>query len=221
MLKKGFQANFTELPFDVPRHKLLAQLHYNVGVFAAFENHSQVREMVATLVDDQGQLRTFSKFKKATLAINERYNLNWLRAEYQTAVLQSQAASKWQRYTEDADLFPSLRYSAVQDARTRPQHKAWHNIVRPINDPFWDTHYPLNGWNCRCTVHQTDESPSADDSLPTDQPSEPFRVNAGKIGMIVSARHPYYKGTTKALATQAKDVAIDTLKAQVEAWGQR
>lgn len=41
-------------------------------------------------------------------------------------------------------------YDAVNDNRTRPQHKAWDNIVLPVDHPFWDTHYPPNGWNCRC-----------------------------------------------------------------------
>ena len=172
-LKKGFKSSFEELPFGTPRHELLAQLHYNVGVFSAFKNHSQIREIVAALADEKGTLRAFSQFKKAALAINERYNLHWLRAEYQAAVLQGQAAAKWQRYTEDADLFPNLRYSAVQDARTRPQHKAWHGIVRPLSDPFWDTHYPPNGWNFRCTVHQTAEPVAGELSL--DQPSDPLR----------------------------------------------
>ena len=63
------------------------ELHYNVGVFAAFKNHSQIREVGAVLADQQGQLRTLSKFKKVALATDEHYNLNWLRAEYQTAVL--------------------------------------------------------------------------------------------------------------------------------------
>ena len=92
--------------------------------------------MVAALVDERGQLRSFSKFKKVALAINERYNLRWLRAEYQTAVLQGQAAAKWQRYTEDTDLFPNLCYSAVQDARTRQQWIVQNEICESENPNF-------------------------------------------------------------------------------------
>ena len=44
----------------------------------------------------------------------------------------------------------NLRYVAVLDARTRPEHRAWHGLILPIDHPLWDTHYPPNGWGCRC-----------------------------------------------------------------------
>ncbi len=42
---------------------------------------------------------------------------------------------------------PNWRYVAVMDARTRPEHAAWHDTVLPADDPWWDTHYPPNGFN--------------------------------------------------------------------------
>lgn len=47
---------------------------------------------------------------------------------------------------------PYWRYSAVMDGKTRPMHRAWSGIILPADSPWWDTHYPPNGWNCRCTV---------------------------------------------------------------------
>lgn len=47
---------------------------------------------------------------------------------------------------------PFWRYVAVNDGRTRPAHRGWHNTVLPADHPWWDTHFPPNGWNCRCTV---------------------------------------------------------------------
>lgn len=38
------------------------------------------------------------------------------------------------------------------DNRTHPLHRELHGQVYHIDDPFWDTFYPPNGFNCRCTV---------------------------------------------------------------------
>ncbi|MCP1217121.1 phage minor head protein [Acetobacter orientalis] len=29
---------------------------------------------------------------------------------------------------------------------------AWDGMILPANDPWWNTHYPPNGWQCHCTV---------------------------------------------------------------------
>jgi len=43
-----------------------------------------------------------------------------------------------------------LYYSAVLDQLTRPDHQTAHGTLLPKDDPWWDTHYPPNGWKCRC-----------------------------------------------------------------------
>ncbi len=64
------------------------------------------------------------------------------------------AAGRWERIERTAEARPFLRYVATLDSRTRPQHRAWHGTVLPFDHPFWETHYPPNGWRCRCTVQQ-------------------------------------------------------------------
>jgi len=34
----------------------------------------------------------------------------------------------------------------------REQHLAWDGLVLSKDDSFWNTHYPPNGWGCRCYV---------------------------------------------------------------------
>ncbi|MGH8013705.1 MAG: phage minor head protein, partial [Candidatus Binataceae bacterium] len=36
------------------------------------------------------------------------------------------------------------------DANPRPQHLDWSGTVLRADDPWWETHWPPNGWNCKC-----------------------------------------------------------------------
>ena len=80
-----------------------------------------------------------------------------LRTIYDTNLRMARATALWGRIWAGRELRPFLRYSAVMDRRTRPQHRLWHSVVLPVEHPFWQTHFPPNGWNCRCTVVQLSE----------------------------------------------------------------
>lgn len=96
-----------------------------------------------------------------------------LRTIYDTNLRMARATALWGRIWAARDLLPYLRYSAVMDGRTRPLHRAWHNVVLPVEHPWWQTHFPPNGWNCRCTVVQLSERDLARRGLQvTPQPPE-------------------------------------------------
>lgn len=80
-----------------------------------------------------------------------------LRIIYDTNLRTAYAAGSWERMQRTKEKRPYLRYVAIRDDRTRPQHAAWHNTVLPIDHPWWRTHYPPNGWRCRCSVQQLSE----------------------------------------------------------------
>ena len=82
-----------------------------------------------------------------------------LRTIFDTNIRTAYARGRWQRIERVANERPYLRYVAVLDQRTRPDHRAWHGTVLPVGHPWWQTHYPPNGWRCRCIVQQL----SADD----------------------------------------------------------
>lgn len=73
---------------------------------------------------------------------------------FRTNLQTAYSAGKWQQIMDQADIAPYLMYDAVDDFRTRAQHKAWDNKVLPVTDKFWQSHYPPNGWGCRCGVIQ-------------------------------------------------------------------
>lgn len=77
-----------------------------------------------------------------------------LRTIFDVNLRTSYAVGRWEQIQRTKRLRPFLRYVAVQDRRTRPEHAAWHGIILPVDDPWFLSHYPPNGWNCRCTVRQ-------------------------------------------------------------------
>lgn len=77
-----------------------------------------------------------------------------LRTIFDVNMRSAYQAGRWQRIERVKAAMPYLRYVATMDQRTRPQHRAWHGVVLPADDPWWNTHYPPCGWRCRCTVTQ-------------------------------------------------------------------
>lgn len=76
------------------------------------------------------------------------------RVIFNTNIRTANQAGRWRQIQRLKSRRPWLRYSAVLDNRTRPQHRLWHDTVLAADDAFWSVYYPPNGWNCRCTVQQ-------------------------------------------------------------------
>lgn len=77
-----------------------------------------------------------------------------LRTIFDTNLRMSYAAGQWTRIQRTKKALPFLCYKTVGDGRVRPQHRAWHNVVLPVDHPWWDTHFPPCDWSCRCQVVQ-------------------------------------------------------------------
>ena len=76
---------------------------------------------------------------------------------YRTNLQTSYQAGRWQAFDDNKSDRPYLQYVAVMDDRTRPSHAAMNGQVFPADDPIWHTHYPPNGFNCRCRVRALSE----------------------------------------------------------------
>ncbi len=75
-----------------------------------------------------------------------------LKTIYKVNMDTARAVSRHQVQQATVSQRPYWMYDALEDGRTRPHHAAMDGQVFHHDDPFWDTHYPPNGFNCRCRV---------------------------------------------------------------------
>lgn len=76
------------------------------------------------------------------------------RVIYDTNVRQAYAASEWAAIEDTAADFPALQYHHLPQEHPRLQHLAWDKVVLPVTHSFWKSHFPPNGWFCKCWVTQ-------------------------------------------------------------------
>ena len=75
-----------------------------------------------------------------------------LRTIFDSNMRSTFGAARQRQQVENADSRPFWMYDARNDNRVRPSHAAMDGRVFRADDPIWKTHYPPNGWNCRCRV---------------------------------------------------------------------
>lgn len=75
-----------------------------------------------------------------------------LKLIFDTNTRMAYAAGQWERVERTKKTHPYLRYITQRDERVRASHRAWDNVTLPVDHAFWTTHYPPNGWRCRCRV---------------------------------------------------------------------
>ncbi|MBJ6985918.1 phage minor head protein [Devosia sp. MC521] len=69
-------------------------------------------------------------------------------------VFGARAAGRWEQamklHREAPQMGYCFRYVTAGDDRVRHNHAQWHGVILPVDHPFWLTHFPPNGFNCRC-----------------------------------------------------------------------
>lgn len=81
-------------------------------------------------------------------------SLRRLQTIYWANVHSAHAAGEWARIEQNKEFLPWLTYVASVSERKRPLHLSWVGITLPVTDPWWRSHFPPNGWNCKCSVRQ-------------------------------------------------------------------
>ena len=146
--------NIQRLEMSDTMRKRLTRSNY---IFSGMKTFHELNEAFPSLLDSNGNRKTFEAFLNDVRKIDNTYNSNYLRAEYNFVQSSAEMAAKWERFSEDGDHY-NLQYRTAGDGKVRPEHAALNGVTLPPSDPFWEEYYPPNGWNCRCTVVQVRRS---------------------------------------------------------------
>ena len=203
-LYEGFGAEPNEFTMYAPDMELLKELRKNIYMFSGAKTYQQVRQMSAVLGMGMDVIK-FSEAKEAAKKIFKTFNVNYLRTEYDTAIGQATSAKRWNKFEQDAKYIDLLVYDAVIDANTSDICRPLDGIKLPVNHPFWNTHAPLNHFNCRCLLRVATygEKQSSDKRVAkaaekiNPEMQDVFKMNPGKDKYVFSEKHPYFQVAPK------------------------
>lgn len=114
---------------------------------------------------EEGQ--TLEGFRKDFDVIVDRHGWDYnggrgwrTRVIYETNLRTSYQAGRYAQLT-DPDALSAMPYWEYVHSdlvkEPREEHLAWNGLVLRADDPWWDTHFPPNGWGCQCSVRPRSE----------------------------------------------------------------
>ena len=194
--RRAIDEGFTPRDEEDLEYIFYQELRNNNDVWAAFRTHRMQNDIASQLLDEDGKLKEFSRFRDDVESIIGTYNNAWLETEYNTAVIRAHQAADWKRFMRDADVLPNLKWMPTTSADPDIVHKQYWSIglTLPINHRFWKSHRPGDRWNCKCSLEQTDDpaTPSNGIPAPKGKPSPGLDNNPADDGKLFSDSHPYY-----------------------------
>lgn len=189
--------SFVQVKMSDKMRERLTRSNY---IFSGIKTFHELNEAFPSMLDENGNKKPFERFLNDVQKINDTYNANYLHAEYNFVQASATMAAKWEQFSEDGDRY-YLQYRTAKDDKVRPEHAALDGVTLPMSDSFWETYYPPNGWNCRCTVVQVRKQkyPATEHSEAMSRGEEAmngeryniFRFNSGKQGKTMPDYNPY------------------------------
>ncbi|MGF3028044.1 phage minor head protein [Methylobacterium aquaticum] len=64
----------------------------------------------------------------------------------------ARSAGQWERAQRTKAALPYALYVPTASTDPRKEHLGWVGTILPIDHPWWATHWPPNGWGCKCGV---------------------------------------------------------------------
>jgi len=146
------------LPSEEAQAFWQAKVKLSPGQFAKLSKEAKIKAFAVSGIAKGDELTTvfnalqhaidkgisFSDFKKECGDIFERRGWTGKRAWrvdniFRTNIQTAYSVGAYKRQKEVVDQVPYVMYSAINDFRTRPTHRAVNGLIFPLDHPFWDT----------------------------------------------------------------------------------
>lgn len=115
---KVLDSAFEHTPMSDRMRSRLLQSDY---VFSGIKTFHELNEAFPSLLDSNGERKSFEQFLNDVRSIDSTYNQNYLRAEYNFVQASADMAGKWEQIEQDGDRY-NLQYRTAGDDKVRPEH---------------------------------------------------------------------------------------------------
>jgi uncharacterized protein with gpF-like domain len=115
-----------------------------------------------------------------------------LKTIYSTNLRSAYQKGQYDR-TMESEMHPYLMYRIGASVHHREQHLKWNNLIRPKDDPIWNSIFPPNGYGCKCytvAVTEARKQRYERDGVPAYDPDTQKTV---RVPVQTTAPKPNYK----------------------------
>jgi SPP1 gp7 family putative phage head morphogenesis protein len=136
--------------------EMAEQMHARGFYVTGLNRIDQIEAVHTAIYHALSDGETFEDWKLRIKDIIDQQGWSGVRLDmiFRTNVQSAYMAGRYAQMTRPEILKarPYWRYSAINDGRTRPTHRAMNGRIFPADHPIWDTWFPPNGYRCRCGV---------------------------------------------------------------------
>lgn len=221
-----------KLSYDITTddYKFYQTIQENCYRFSAAKNYQEILILSKMLAGPDGKIRSWEEFREMATRVLDTFRGDWLRTEYDQALVTSQRIADYRRYLQNGDIYPTWQYKTRADGHVREAHAALHDFELAANDPAWRFIYPPNGWRCRCYVKPLSEKApphhageKAIEVLKNDIDSkgqsefekmqaQGFASNPAADGIIFPQKHPYWNNVPDEVLRKASLMAPENFR---------
>lgn len=131
--------------------------HSHAFVVAGAAHDALVEDLYNAVRDAQVKGTGYAVFREQFDAIAAKYGwaykggAGWRsKVIYNTNITQAYNAGREAQMQAVKHLRPYGLYRHTSIEHPRLEHLSWDGIILPLDDPWWNTHTPQNGWGCQC-----------------------------------------------------------------------